>query len=84
MAGPKAGSIVSMEILIEEDQVSPMRILLKLLRTTIYRPTAVSLLQEETGKSPSEIVCHFEECHQVAGARRTLDLKIVTIKAVKV
>ena len=36
MACTKASSIVAVEVLVEENEVPPMRILLKLSRTTVY------------------------------------------------
>ena len=84
MASPQAGSVVSMEILVEEDQVSPIWILLKFLRTSVYRPTGASVPEEDVRKSSREFVRHLEECHTVTGSRRTLDRKFVTVKAVKI
>jgi len=46
-----------------------MWILLKLLRTSIHGPVAVSVPQEDAGKSPRELLGHLEECHTFAGPR---------------
>src|SRR5262245_52910081 len=46
MARPQARPIVAVEVLVEEDQVPPVRVLLELCRTTINRTPAVLSLQE--------------------------------------
>jgi hypothetical protein len=40
VAGPEAGSIVTVEVFVEEQQISPVRILLKFPRSSVDRPTA--------------------------------------------
>jgi hypothetical protein len=38
MAGANAGAVIAMEILVEQDQVAPMRILLKFFCATVDWP----------------------------------------------
>jgi hypothetical protein len=53
MARPEPGAVVSMEILVEEDQVTPMWILLKLLSPSINwtTPTLISSYRSLMKKS---------------------------------
>ena len=47
MAGPDAGAIVAVKILVEEDVIAEVRIGLKFLRATEYRPPAMLVAQEQ-------------------------------------
>ena len=43
VAGPNARAVVAMEVLIEQQQITPVRILLELLRAAVDRPAAAAV-----------------------------------------
>ena len=43
VTGADAGAVIAVEIFVEQDQITPMRIVLKRLRTTVDRPAAVGV-----------------------------------------
>src|SRR4029079_14922197 len=49
MAGTEPRTIVTVEILIEQDQIAPVRILLKFLCASIYRTKTVLIAKERSG-----------------------------------
>ncbi len=66
VAGAQAGSVVSMEIFIEKDQVTPVRIFPELRSASIYGAAPVLVLEEDPGKSLLDFLSHFEKRHLVA------------------
>ena len=48
MAGTEAGAVVAVEIFIKQHEVTPVGVLLKLLRPSVYGPAPVRITQEET------------------------------------
>jgi hypothetical protein len=47
MAGADAGAVVAVEVLVEEEEVAPVRILLELADPAVHRPAAVLVAQED-------------------------------------
>jgi hypothetical protein len=43
VTGADAGAVIAVEIFVEQDQITPMRIVLKRLRTAVDRPAAVGV-----------------------------------------
>jgi len=48
MAGPDASSVVSMKILVKENQILPMRVGLELFRSAVNRPAPGGIFQKNT------------------------------------
>src|SRR5262245_44459731 len=46
MTGAEAGAVVAVEVLVEEDEIPPVRIVLELLRAAVDGATAIFVLQE--------------------------------------
>src|SRR5437879_967716 len=44
MAGAEAGPVVAVEVFVEQDQVTPVRVFLELLRAAVDRPPAILVL----------------------------------------
>src|SRR5215212_1543465 len=82
MAGPQSGAIVAVEVLIEQHQVAPVRVVAKLVRAAVYRPMTVLVLEKDPRKTPSDLLGNLVERHQVAGSGRTFDLEVVAVIAV--
>src|SRR5215467_9021595 len=47
MARPEAGTVVAVEVLVEEDEVAPVRILLEFARSAVDGPPAVRVAQKD-------------------------------------
>jgi hypothetical protein len=65
VAGAKTGAIVTMEVLVEENVITPVRIILKLLRATIYGAPAVLTTHEYARYTPGELTADLEQVHEV-------------------
>src|SRR4051794_28969854 len=77
-------AVVAVEIFVEQDEVAPVRIVLKLCRSAVYRPVAVCVAQEHLFESPLDLARHFEESHSVTGTGRALYFEFVAVEAVQV
>ena len=84
VAGAEPCSIVAVEILVEQDQVAPVRIFLEFLCASVDRPTAIRVAKERGGKPALDLLCHLEQRHILAGTGRALDFEVVAIKRVQV
>ena len=47
---PEPGPVVAVEVLVEQDQVAPVRVVLEALRRAVDRPPAVLVAQEDRGE----------------------------------
>ncbi len=54
VAGAEAGAVVAVEVLVEQDQVAPVRIVLELGRAAVDRPPAVGIAQERARQPADE------------------------------
>ena len=54
VAGAEPGAVVAVEVLVEEQQVPPVRIVLELLRAAVHRPAALLVLQEDAAEPPRD------------------------------
>src|SRR6516164_3332475 len=79
MARTDAGAVVPMEIFIEQQIVSPVRIALKFFGTAENRPPAVCVAQENAGQAIGEFARYLEQVHQISRAGRTLDFEVVAV-----
>src|SRR4051812_17274945 len=82
MAGAQAGAVVAVEVLVEEDQVAPVRVFLELACPAVDRPPAALVLQEDARESTAEFLGYLIEGHHSARARRALDLELVAVVGV--
>src|SRR5208337_2670472 len=57
------GAVISMEILVEQDVVAPVRVGLEFLRSTVDRPPATLVAQEDAGQPVRDLLGHLEEVH---------------------
>lgn len=61
VAGAESGTIITVEKFVEEDVVSPVRVILKLLCTAIDGAMAMLIPQKEAGKPVGNFFGYFEE-----------------------
>ena len=59
VAGPEPRAVVAVEVLVEQDQIAPVRIVLELGRPAVDRPPSIGIAQERArqpaGKSPAPL-----------------------------
>ena len=65
---PEAGPVVPVEVLVEENQVTPVRVLLELRGAAVDGAAPALVPQEEAGEPPRDLLRHLEERHPFAGA----------------
>ena len=82
MAGAEAGAVVSVEVLAEQDEVLPVRVLLELLRPAVDRAVPLVIAEEQAGEPVGQLLSHLVEVHVLARSGRTLDLEVVAVEAV--
>jgi len=49
VARPQASAVISVKVLVEQDVILPVRIGLEFLRSSVHRPPAGFILQEDSG-----------------------------------
>jgi hypothetical protein len=82
MAGTEAGAMVAVEIFIKQHEVTPVEVLLKLLRPSVYGPAPVRVTQEETRQPTRQLFGYLPEGRLTLGAGRQWDQQAITIKIV--
>src|SRR5215475_7910462 len=73
MAGPEAGARLPVEVLVERDEVAPVRIALEGLHAAECRAAAVRPTQEDAREAARELDRDVPEIHASARSRRALD-----------
>ena len=82
MAGPETSAIVSMELLVKQDVILPVRILLEDLAAAKDRTLSHHIAKEDTRKPAPDFLCNFKQRHAVTGASGAFDLKTVAVELV--
>ena len=84
VAGADAGAVVAVEILVEQDQVAPMRVDVERLGAAIERAPSVGPAPEDGEDSAGNLLSDLEQREQLAGTGRAFDLEALAIVAVQV
>src|SRR5215510_11543143 len=66
MAGPEPRAVVTVEVLVEQDEVAPVRIALELRGAAVHGPPAIGAAQEDPGQTVRDLVADLPEVHQLA------------------
>jgi hypothetical protein len=74
MTGAQAGAVVAVEVLIEQQIITPVGIGLEFGRASIDREPAVFIPEKDAGETVGNLLGYFEQVHQVAGGGWTLHL----------
>src|SRR5687768_15950899 len=72
VAGAEAGAVVAVEVLVEQDEVAPVRILLEGPAAAVHGTRAVGAAQEDPGEALGQLGRHVPEVQHAAGAGRAL------------
>src|SRR5262245_30955333 len=83
MAGAQAGAVVAVEVLVEQDQVAPVRIGLEFSSAAVYGASALLVAQERTREPLGDFSRDLEQGHALPGARRTLHGEVVAVEGVE-
>ena len=75
VTGTDSGAIVAMEVFVEQDQISPIRVLLELFATAIDGSRAI-LAGEDADQSLCELGADLLQVQELAGTCRALHLEI--------
>src|SRR5512145_675564 len=79
VARSETGPVVTVEVLVEQEVVAPVRVLLKLLRPAVDGPPTMAVSQEDAGQPPRDLLGDLVQVHISAGARRTFDGEILAV-----
>src|SRR5262249_10287261 len=83
MARADAGAVVAVEVLVEPDQVAPVRILLERAHPTVHRSPAIRASQEDPGEPTRQLGRDVPEGRARARARGALDLEARPVEVVE-
>ena len=70
MAGSQPCTVVSMEVLVEEDVITPMWIILKFLCSAVDRSLAVGVAQEDARIAAADFFCHMSALRHIHAGNR--------------
>src|SRR6267378_2965833 len=73
------GSIVSVKVFIEKDEVAPVGIVLKELRAAHHRPAAIRIAEKNANESPGYFRCDLPEIGFRAGMRGTFNFEVLAV-----
>src|SRR5215469_349094 len=79
MAGAESGPVIAVKVFIEQEQLPPMGIFLKLPGSSVNWPASVRISHEDTCQPPRKLLSNFVQCHLPAGASGTFHPEIVSI-----
>src|SRR4029079_6443222 len=60
VAGAEAPAVVTVEVLVRQDQVAPMRVILELGRPAVHRPSPLGIAQERARQPADNLLGHLE------------------------
>src|SRR5437773_411577 len=75
VARAEAGAVVAVEVLVEEDEVAPVRVLLELLAAAVDRAAAVAPAQEDVREAARELRGDLPQVQEPPRAGRELHLE---------
>src|SRR5215470_5035262 len=75
MARAETRAVVAVEVLVEQDVITPVRVRLELLRAAIDGAPALGVPQEDARQARGELAAYLEQVHEFPGAGGALDLE---------
>src|SRR6476469_10571318 len=78
MAGAEASAVVPMEIFVKENQIAPVRVLLKFLGAAVDRPPTVFVLEKDIRQPSCYVLCYLVQVHLPPGAGWAFDSELVS------
>ena len=83
VTGPQTGTIVAMKVFIEQNQILPMRILLKGFQTAVNRPIAIAVAQKQFNQPVGQFSSDLLEGQLLVGAGWKLNFEGVAVVMMK-
>src|SRR5712691_5409081 len=83
VARADAGAVVAVEVLVEQNHVTPVRVALELLRVAEDRPVTVLAAQEDPREAPRELGGHLPEIQRLGRTGRTRNLQAVAVEVME-
>src|SRR5499426_3743748 len=83
VAGADASAVVTVEVLVEEDEVAPVRVALERVEATVDRAPAVGPPEEDAGEASRQLRRHVPERHRLPGSRRELHRELAPEEVVE-
>src|SRR6476660_5689738 len=84
VAGAEPRAVVTVTILVKQDQIAPVRIFLKLGRPAVARPVPLGIAQKSAREPADKLLRHFEQRHVSPRTRWALDRKLIAVESVKI
>src|SRR5262245_14477775 len=82
MARANARAVVALEILVEEQTITPVRVLLESLIPAKHRAASVGIAEKRRAQSSADLLSHLEERHPAPGPCRALDRELRAVVAI--
>src|SRR5947209_5866795 len=79
VTGTESGTVIAVEVLVKQDEITPVRVLLKRSGSPIDRTLALLISQEDVGQPPRDLFGNLIEVHVPSGAGGTFDGKIIPV-----
>ncbi|HYX59139.1 MAG TPA: hypothetical protein VE888_09030, partial [Streptosporangiaceae bacterium] len=79
VGGTQPGSVVAVEVLVEQDQVTPVRVVLKEPGSAVDGALPVTVPQEGADQAAGQLLGHLEQRHHRPGAGRAFDPQVVAV-----
>jgi hypothetical protein len=79
VAGTYAGSIVTVEVFIEQQMILPMGVVLEDLLTSKDRPEALCITREDGRQPVRELLGDLIEIHHLATACREFNFEVISV-----
>jgi hypothetical protein len=83
MAGTDSGTIIAVEVLVEEDEIPPVWVALKKFRGARDGTPAVRIAQENVGQTVRNFRSHLPQIGFTARVRGAFDFKILAVVVMK-
>lgn len=76
MTRSDSGADVSMEVFVKQNVITPIRIVLKFIVSSEYRPLAILIAQENFREPLRQLCRNFPQVHHVAGSSGAFDFEV--------
>src|ERR1700745_3457473 len=83
MTGADSGSGVAMEVLVKQDEVTPVRVGLEFFQVAEHWPSAATVSQEYARQTARQFARYLPQRHHLSGSSRELDFEVVAEVVVK-
>src|SRR5436309_12854996 len=83
VTGADAGAVVTVEVLVEEDQVAPVRVGGEALDAPVDRSPAPLVAQEDPCQPARQLGGHLPERHHLPRARREFHLQLAAVEVIE-